>query len=187
MGQVICTMFHLGVTGFYTVNKLRLLTAAALFLFVIPKTLLYIGGSLDPHVLPYSTLQPMHLAGVPVFLVGFLLSVASIWQLYSIGSGMPWGDVAEDSQSSMLVTEGLYSYTRNPMLLGYGIFITGVGLYYGSFTTAFILSTLLVALVSLWIKNKEEPELVKRFGQEYIMYRNETPFIIPRNPWKKID
>jgi protein-S-isoprenylcysteine O-methyltransferase Ste14 len=169
------------------VSKLRLIAAAALFLFVIPETLLYVGESLDAHVLPPSTLQPMHLAGIPVLLAGFLLSVASIWQLYSHGSGMPWGDIAEDSQSSKLVTEGLYRYTRNPMLLGYGLFITGAGLYCGSFTTAFILSTLLVALVSLWIKNKEEPELVNRFGQEYIKYRDETPFIIPRNPRNKID
>ncbi len=168
-------------------NKLRLLAAAALFLFVIPKTLLCVGGNLDPYIFPYSTLQPIRLAGVPVLLAGFLLSVASIWQLYSHGSGMPWGDVAEDSQSSRLVTGGLYRYTRNPMLLGYGLFMMGVGLLYGSFTTAFILSTLLVAAVSLWIKKKEEPELVKRFGQEYISYRDNTPFIVPRNPKKKID
>jgi len=167
-------------------NKLRLLAAAALFLFVIPKILLYVGESLDLYVIPASTLQPIHLAGVPVLLAGFLLSVASIWQLYSLGSGMPWGDVAEDSQSSRLVTGGLYRYTRNPMLLGYGLFMMGVGLIYGSFTTAFILPTLLVAAVSLWIKRKEEPELVKRFGQEYIIYRDETPFIIPRNPGKRL-
>ncbi len=168
-------------------DKLRLLAASALFLFVIPKALLYIGRSLDAHILPSSTLQPMHLAGAPVFLAGFLLSITSIWQLYSYGSGMPWGDVADDSQSSKLVTEGLYSYTRNPMLLGYGLFILGAGLYYGSFTTAFILSTLLVAVVSLWIKNREEPELVKRFGQDYIRYRDRTSFIIPRTPRKKVD
>ena len=165
-------------------NKLRLPAAAVLFLFVIPKTLLYVGESLDPYVLPPSTLQPIHLVGVPVLLAGFLLSVASIWQLYSYGLGMPWGDVAEDAQSSKLVTEGLYSYTRNPMLLGYGLFIIGLGLYFGSFTTAFILSTLLVAAVSLWIKNREEPELVKRFGQEYVRYRENTPFIIPRKTRK---
>lgn len=174
------------LTGEYSMNKLRLPAAAALFLFVIPKTLLYVGRSLDAYVFPPSTLQPISLAGAPVFLVGFLVSVTSIWQLYSYGLGMPWGDVAEDSQSSRLVTEGLYSYTRNPMLLGYGLFISGVGLYYGSFTTAFILSTFVVALVSLWIKNKEEPELVNRFGQDYIRYRERTPFVIPRIP-RKVD
>jgi protein-S-isoprenylcysteine O-methyltransferase Ste14 len=73
------------------------------------------------------------------------------------------------------------------MILGYGLFIMGTGLYYGSFTTAFILSTTIVALVSLWIKNIEEPELVKRFGQDYITYRDSTPFIVPRRPNKKID
>jgi protein-S-isoprenylcysteine O-methyltransferase Ste14 len=122
------------------------------------------------------------LAGVPIFLAGFLLSIASIWQLHSYGSGMPWGDVAQKSQSSRLVTTGLYNYTRNPMLLGYGLFISGVSLYHRSFTTAFMLSTLFVALVSFWLKKKEEPMLVKRFGQEYIKYRERTPFIIPRIP-----
>ncbi len=167
-------------------NKLRLPAAAALFLFVIPKTLLYVGRGLDALIFPNLTLQPIHLAGAPVCLAGFLVSVASIWQLYSYGSGMPWGDVAEDSQSSRLVTEGLYSYTRNPMLLGFGVFIMGVGLYYGSFSMAFVLSTAVVALVSLWIKKKEEPELVKRFGQDYIRYRERTPFVIPRIP-RKVD
>jgi len=168
-------------------NKLRLLAAAALFMFVIPKTLLCVGRSLDAHMLPSSTLQPIHLAGAAVSSVGFLVSVASIWQLYAYGSGMPWGDVAEDSQSSRLVTKGLYGYTRNPMLLGYGLFVMGAGLYYESVTTAFILPTLLVAVVSLWIKKKEEPELVKRFGQEYINYRDSTPFIVPRMHRKKFD
>jgi hypothetical protein len=88
-------------------NKLRLLVAAVLFLFVIPKTLLYVGRNFDNYILPSSKLQPIHLAGVPVFIAGFLISITSIWQLYSYGSGMPWGDVAEDSQSSALVTGGL--------------------------------------------------------------------------------
>jgi protein-S-isoprenylcysteine O-methyltransferase Ste14 len=93
---------------------------------------------------------------------------------------MPWGDVSPDSQSSRLVTQGLYRYTRNPMLLGYFLFLMGVGLFFGSFALALILSTLFVLVVSFWIKTHEEPELVKRFGQEYISYREITPFIIPR-------
>lgn len=158
----------------------RLLAVSALFLFVIPRTLLYMGRGLDAYMFPSSMLQTINLAGLPIFFTGFLLSITSIWQLYSYGSGMPWGDVADDSQSSRLATKGLYRYTRNPMLLGFGLFIMGVGLYYRSFTTAFILSTLSVALVSFWIKRKEEPALVRRFGQEYIEYREKTPFIIPR-------
>jgi protein-S-isoprenylcysteine O-methyltransferase Ste14 len=158
----------------------RLLAVSALFLFVIPRTLLYMGRSRDAYMFPSSMLQNINLIGLPIFFTGFLLSITSIWQLYAYGSGMPWGDVADDSQSSRLVTKGLFRYTRNPMLLGYGLFIMGVGLYYRSFTTAFILSTLSVALVSFWIKRKEEPALAKRFGQEYIEYNEKTPFIIPR-------
>ena len=159
---------------------IRIIIAAALFLLVIPLGLLYIGRSLDPYLFPSSTLQSIHLFGVPILFAGLLLAVISIWQLYSFGSGMPWGDVAEDSQSSRLVTKGLYAYTRNPMFLGYGIFMLGLGLYCGSFASAFIMSMLFVTFVSIWVKTIEEPKLVKRFGQEYIKYKEETPFMIPR-------
>lgn len=158
----------------------RLFIVSVLFLFVIPIGLLYAGGHLDAYIFPFSMPQYVNLVGLPILFTGFLLSITSIWQLYSYGSGISWGDVVDYSPSSRLVTKRLYNYTRNPMLLRYGLFIMGVGLFYESFSTAFIFSTLLVALVSFWIKRKEEPELVKRFGQEYIEYREKTPFIIPR-------
>jgi len=162
-----------------------IIAAAALFLFIIPFGLLTIGLRLDPYIIPCSTLEPFHLLGIPILITGTAVSVTSIWQLYSFGAGMPWGDVADDSQSSKLVKGGLYSYTRNPMLLGFGLFIMGVGLYCSSFATAFILSILLVTLVSIWIKRLEEPKLAKRFEKDYIEYRENTPFIIPITYRKK--
>jgi len=159
---------------------IRLLAASALFLFAIPGGLLIVGRGLDAYVFPFPLPELAHLIGVSVFLAGFMIGATSIWQLYSYGSGMPRGDVVEEHQSSRLVTRGLYGYTRNPMLPGSGLVFSGVGLYFGSFSMAFVLSPLFVAVVSLWIKKKEEPKLVKRFGQEYLEYREKTPFLIPR-------
>jgi protein-S-isoprenylcysteine O-methyltransferase Ste14 len=164
-----------------SVKVVRTLMAAALFLVVIPLGSLYVGRVIDALIIPPSFQLPAIL-GVPIAFTGFVLSIASIWQLYSIGKGMPWGDVAADEQSSKLITVGLYRYTRNPMLLGTWVLLCGAGLALGSPSMAFLLSTLFVFLVSVWVKVKEEPEMVKRFGQEYVEYRARTPFMVPRAP-----
>lgn len=172
------------VAGICLLKEVRIIAAAALFLFVIPVGLWLLGKRLDPFLFPSLSLEPIHLLGIPILLAGLAIGVTSIWQLHRFGSGMPWGDVADDAQSSRLVTRGLYSYSRNPMLFGFGLFVLGMGLYCGSCTTAFVFSSLVVALVSAWIRKLEEPKLVERFGQEYIAYRERTPFLVPRPPRK---
>jgi protein-S-isoprenylcysteine O-methyltransferase Ste14 len=43
--------------------------------------------------------------------------------------------------------------------------------------------TPLYVLLNVWeLKNIEEPELVKRLGDEYIDYRRNTPMFIPGHP-----
>ena len=44
----------------------------------------------------------------------------------------------------------------------------------------FCLFTALFVLVNVWeLKEIEEPELMKRLGDEYIVYRRQTPMFIP--------
>lgn len=157
----------------------KIIIAAILFPVLIPGILLLLGQRLDS-ILFSLTLYPIfNIVGVFIIVIGFLLSLASIWQLHRLGSGMPWGDVSPDDQSSNLVTDGVYKHSRNPMLLGFGLYLMGVGLFFGSFSTAFLFSFLVIVLVSFWIKLIEEPKLVKRFGKEYVEYREKTPFLIP--------
>jgi len=163
-------------------QKIRIAAAAGLFLFVIPATLAHIGRSIDHYLFPSLSLGGAWLLGVPVIMAGFLASTTSISQLYTYGAGMPWGDISSDAQSSKMVTGGIYRYSRNPMLFGFGLFILGAGIFCESFTMAFILSVLLVDLVSIWIKKREEPMLLKRFGREYSEYRRRTSFLIPWKP-----
>lgn len=38
------------------------------------------------------------------------------------------------------------------------------------------------ALLLLYLKRVEEKELAERFGEEYVAYRREVPFLIPKRP-----
>ena len=71
------------------------------------------------------------------------------------------------------------------MLLGFDLYIMGIGLFFGSFSTAFLFSSFVLFLVSFWIKLIEEPKLERRFGNQYLEYREKTPFLIPRVPAKR--
>jgi protein-S-isoprenylcysteine O-methyltransferase Ste14 len=79
-----------------------------------------------------------------------------------------------------LVTDGLYAYTRNPMMTGLFMVMAGIGIFFGSITLTFIMTPLFVFMSILEFKYIEEPELTKRFGTQYTEYKKKTPIIIPR-------
>jgi protein-S-isoprenylcysteine O-methyltransferase Ste14 len=84
-----------------------------------------------------------------------------------------------------LVTTGPYAYTRNPMVTGICLLLAGIGVLLGSISLTFIFTPIFL-LVNKWeLEAIEEPELVKRLGEEYITYRKETPMFFP-NMNKKI-
>lgn len=79
-----------------------------------------------------------------------------------------------------LVMSGPYRFVRNPMLTGIFFLLFGIGFAFNSLSLV-VLFTPLYILAHLWeIKEIEEPELVKRFGEDYIKYQNRTPIFIPR-------
>jgi protein-S-isoprenylcysteine O-methyltransferase Ste14 len=78
-----------------------------------------------------------------------------------------------------LVTTGPYAYVRNPMLAGVFALLFGFGVLLGS-ASLLVVFTPLFIFINVWeIKTIEEPELVKRLGQEYIEYRKMTPMFFP--------
>jgi protein-S-isoprenylcysteine O-methyltransferase Ste14 len=78
-----------------------------------------------------------------------------------------------------LVTTGPYAYVRNPMLTGVFALLFGIGVLLGSFSLLFIFTPLFI-LINVWeLKAIEEPELLKRLGQDYAEYRKSTPMFFP--------
>ena len=65
------------------------------------------------------------------------------------------------------------------MLTGVFVFLFGLGIAVDSISLACVFTPLYV-LVNVWeLKEIEEPELVRRLGDEYIEYRRQTPMFVP--------
>lgn len=161
---------------------LLLIPSSVFFFIMVPVVTLIAGEVLDEALKLELNLWPTASTTVgTLFLVsGGYFVLESIRTLLVTGKGIPLGDLIPSDQSKVLLREGVYSMTRNPMLFGYLLALSGVGLLILSFSTTFIFPLLYTALWTAWIKGREEPTLERRFGDEYRRYREETPFLVPR-------
>ncbi len=79
-----------------------------------------------------------------------------------------------------IVTTGPYRFSRNPMLTGIFLILFGIGFAIQSLSLVVFFAPLYI-LANVWELNQiEEPELVKRLGEDYVTYRRQTPMFIPR-------
>ena len=161
---------------------LLLIPSSVFFFIVVPIVTLYSGRLIDETLMLEINMWPNASAamGALFLLLGGYFVLESIRVLLVTGGGIPLGDLIPSDQSEALVRDGVYSMTRNPMLFGYLLALSGGGLLTSSFSTAFVFPLLYTALWTAWIKGREEPALERRFGDEYRRYREETPFLVPR-------
>ncbi len=78
--------------------------------------------------------------------------------------------------TNILVTTGIYSCMRHPMHLGLLFFPLSVALIIGSPSFIFIISPAEMILMIILIKLIEEPEAIKKFGNDYRDYKKKVPF-----------
>jgi protein-S-isoprenylcysteine O-methyltransferase Ste14 len=114
------------------------------------------------------------LVSIPVIAVGIAVTAWSVFHFLKVkGTPVPFNPPPK------VVNTGPYRYARNPMLTGVFLFLFGVGFYINSASLVFFFTPLFI-LVNVWeLKEIEEPELMKRLGDEYIEYRRQTPMFIP--------
>lgn len=112
---------------------------------------------------------PFNLFGLFLSGLGLFISFTAQQQFEKIGTTLyPF------SQPRKLVTDGLFRYTRNPMYLGLTLFLGGVWLLLGSFSSGvFVAAFLLIA--DRWYIIHEERKLLAVFGEEYVAYQAKTP------------
>ena len=84
-----------------------------------------------------------------------------------------------------LVMTGPYQFVRNPMLTGVFLLLFEIGFAIKSLSLV-VLFTPLFILANVWeLKEIEEPELVKRLGEDYVAYQKRTPMFIPKMRLRK--
>jgi protein-S-isoprenylcysteine O-methyltransferase Ste14 len=115
------------------------------------------------------TIPLLHLAVfVPFFVVGAWLGIK--------GVNKTTLKVAETHRAVKIVTTGVYSIVRHPQYLGGLLAHIGFSFLWSGLYSS--LSTPAVVAVVYFISRKEETELTKEFGQEYLDYKKRTPSLL---------
>jgi protein-S-isoprenylcysteine O-methyltransferase Ste14 len=112
--------------------------------------------------------------------LGLSFLVWAVLTQWRIGQGTP----APNAPTQRLVVMGPYKLCRNPIQLGAMLYYGGIGSLLGNLSIGIICLGLGLVIGSGYHKYFEEKELVLRFGGEYLAYKRETPFLIPRL-WKR--
>ncbi|MGB2897396.1 MAG: isoprenylcysteine carboxylmethyltransferase family protein [Anaerolineales bacterium] len=158
---------------------IALVPAGALFLVLLPYLFLVICPSLDQRLLTESPKPGVASLTIGSILsaVGFFFALWSIEVQFTRGRGTPLPMMPTQG----LLTTGPFGYCRNPMTLGTVLAYLGMSIAAATVTgVAFVL--ILAALLVLYLKRVEEKELAERFGEDYLAYKREVPFIIPKTP-----
>jgi protein-S-isoprenylcysteine O-methyltransferase Ste14 len=145
-----------------------------IFSFILPVTVLVIVPLwLEEN---WTIRVSFHLfAGLIITVIGLTIMALTIYSFITIGKGTlaPW------SPPKKLVIKGLYRYVRNPMILGVltvllgealGVWSKNILVWAGEFFTINIIYFIIY----------EEPNLEKRFGDEYREYKKHVSMWIPR-------
>ena len=151
--------------------------AGVLFVFLIPYALSRVAPNIDRQLgLPSIVfgLSSSLLGGIFI-LLGLAYALWSIIDQLFLARGTPLPVMA----TKKLLITGPFKHCRNPMSFGTLLLYFGIGIFIGSISAIGMVLIFMILLIT-YIKKIEEQELELRFGEEYLAYKKETPFIIPR-------
>ncbi len=119
---------------------------------------------------PFLTLESDLHFSVPVLVVllGLSLIFISSITLYRHGTTL---NPLKPQLTSILVTSGLYRYSRNPIYSGLVLILAGWGVYLQNLASLFCV-LLFVLYINRFQIFPEEESLAQKFGVEYEIYKN---------------
>jgi protein-S-isoprenylcysteine O-methyltransferase Ste14 len=152
------------------------------FLFAAPA----IVAGLIPYLISGWRFQPPLLGLASTRLVGRVLTalaagvvLESFGRFALVGRGTP----APVAPPQVLVVSGFYRHVRNPMYVAVVTAIVGQGLVFGS-TALLVYAAVVWLLFESFVRFYEEPNLRRRFGEQYRRYCAQVPRWRPRfRPW----
>jgi protein-S-isoprenylcysteine O-methyltransferase Ste14 len=148
------------------------LTKTAAFSVLVPGTV----GLLVPYLLRNSAGNRIIFPSLQHVLGGMLLFVGVAIYLWCardfVVNGL--GTPAPIDAPKLLVIQGLYRFTRNPMYVGVAAMIAGQAIHRGSRAIAIYLCVV-ITLFNLFVLLYEEPALRREFGEQYEQYCRTVP------------
>jgi len=151
-----------------------------LFSFILPVTVLII--------VPMAIENNRSVTNLRQAMEGFVFVCIGLWMMYVtiktfIRKGK--GTLAPWSPTTKLITTGLYAYVRSPMISGVLLVLFGESLIFLSFNI-FVWSLAFFIINNIWFAVYEEPDLEKKFGEEYKEYKKQVHRWIPRlHPYRR--
>ncbi len=113
--------------------------------------------------------------GLIPMLFGVFMYVRCAWRFASVGKGTP----APFDPPKLLVVQGPYRYTRNPMYVGVLSLLIGEAILFSS-SVLFFYTVIVFLCFHLFVVIYEEPTLRGKFGDSYRKYCESVPRWIPR-------
>jgi protein-S-isoprenylcysteine O-methyltransferase Ste14 len=117
--------------------------------------------------------------GVVLIAAGGIVMVTAFVRFPAEGIGLPFP--TNPPTSRQVIAGGPYRYVRNPTYVAFIAAITGQALLLSRPVLLLYAAALLIALVA-FVRWYEEPTLAKRFGAQYLAYREQVPGWWPRLP-----
>ena len=143
-------------------------------IIVIPAVVLWLTGY---HFIAPAPLQVIIWA--VLFLGGVALALWTMLLFAFVGDGTaaPW------NPPKNLVVKGPYRHVRNPMITSVLMMVLANSILLSSWAIFSIFILFFVGNM-IYFPLFEEKGLIKRFGQDYILYKNNVPRWLPRlTPW----
>jgi protein-S-isoprenylcysteine O-methyltransferase Ste14 len=125
--------------------------------------------------IPFTIPRSQRPVGIALGVAGALLAASCIATFITRGRGTP----APFDPPRDFVATGPYRYVRNPMYLGAGAVLLGVGLVVASPAIVLLAAFFLLA-AHLFVLLYEEPALQRRFGESYLRYKTSVNRWLPR-------
>jgi len=96
-----------------------------------------------------------------------------------------WREVYRASREERLATDGLYGVVRHPQYLGIFLALFGQLIHWPTVLTLGLFPVIVWVYVRL--ARREEDQMIRRFGEQYLAYRRRVPMFFPRlRDWKRL-
>lgn len=149
-------------------------------LVFVPALLLWRAAGTPAAMSPAGPAQARFWIGLVPATVGLVLAVWTTRLFVAVGRGTP----APWDPPRTLIVRGPYRHVRNPMITGVLLMLGAESLLLGSWPVAGWALFFLV-ITTIYLAVIEEPELERRFGEDYRRYGANVPRWIPRtSPWE---